>query len=255
MPRHRRKPFHHKLRDFIGASARTLTGLLLIAVLLGSATAGMQWLRDPYRFPLRVVKIDGDFSNLDSEVLQESIAPLVEGGFFSVDVAGIHRSVEALPWVYRAVVQRKWPDALVVRIEEQEAIARWGERGYLNRYGESFFPAKVIADPKLPLLSGPEGREHAVLEGFRHTNMSLMPLAMQVVAIRLDERRAWHVQLDNGVLLELGRADIEQRLQRFARSYPKLLEEQTDRLERVDLRYSNGFSAYWTETVAAIDAG
>jgi cell division protein FtsQ len=67
--------------------------------------------------------------------------------------------------------------------------------------------------------------------------------------MQLDNRRAWHLQLDNAVLLELGRADAGQRLQRFVRAWPDVFAGRLDELQRVDLRYSNGFSVSWKQAV------
>jgi len=56
------------------------------------------------------------------------------------------------------------------------------------------------------------------------------------------------------VQLELGRVNSWLRLQRFVRAYPAVFEGRMDKLQRVDLRYSNGFSVYWQEA-APVDAG
>jgi cell division protein FtsQ len=74
---------------------------------------------------------------------------------------------------------------------------------------------------------------------------------MQISRLELDERRALHLQLEGGVQLELGRVSTWQRLQRFARAYPAVFEGRMDKLQRVDLRYSNGFSVYWRQAVPA----
>jgi cell division protein FtsQ len=73
--------------------------------------------------------------------------------------------------------------------------------------------------------------------------------------MELDDRRAWHLQLDNAVLLELGRADAWQRLQRFVRAYPSIFAGRLDDLQHVDLRYSNGFSVYWKQAILENTAG
>ena len=75
-------------------NARTLSGLLLITLLVVLMGLGMQWFTDPYRFPLNVVEVNGDFRYLDREQLERSIAPHTEGGFFTVDVAAICAAAE-----------------------------------------------------------------------------------------------------------------------------------------------------------------
>ncbi len=80
-------------------NVRTLTGLLLIAILVSTGALARQWLSDPYRFPLDVVEVKGDFRYLDKQRLQDAVASHVEGGFFTVDVNAIRTAAEQLPWV------------------------------------------------------------------------------------------------------------------------------------------------------------
>jgi cell division protein FtsQ len=239
---------------YLKDNARTLSGLVLIGLLAAVLHLGMQWLSDPYRFPLNVVEVKGDFRYLDRGQLQQAIAHHADDGFFTVDVAAVCAAAEQLPWVYRAKVQRVWPDILRLQIDEQEPIARWGEQGFLNRFGESFIPGETVVAGELPGLAGPAGLESRVLEQYQLAAGLLAPLGMQVSRLEIDGRRALHVQLEGGVQLELGRVNAWQRLQRFVRAYPAVFDGRMNELQRVDLRYSNGFSVYWQEA-APVDAG
>lgn len=242
------------LRDILQRNVRSLTGLLLVAVLAATVFTGKQWLSDPYRFPLNVVEVKGDFRYLGKQQLQAAIAPYATGGFFTVEVAAIRAAAEELPWVHKASVKRVWPETLRLHIEEQQPVARWGEQGFLNKRGEPFVPQQANVSLVLPSLAGPDGHELKVLENFRRVSETLAPLGVKVTRMELDNRRAWHLQLDDAVLLELGRADGWQRLQRFVRAWPVVFAGRLDALQRVDLRYSNGFSVYWNQAVLE-DAG
>jgi cell division protein FtsQ len=242
------------LRDILQRNVRSLTGLLLVAVLAATVFTGKQWLSDPYRFPLNVVEVKGDFRYLGKQQLQAAIAPYATGGFFTVEVAAIRAAAEELPWVHKASVKRVWPETLRLHIEEQQPVARWGEQGFLNKRGEPFVPQQANVSLVLPSLAGPDGHELKVLENFRRVSETLAPLGVKVTRMELDNRRAWHLQLDDAVLLELGRADGWQRLQRFVRAWPVVFAGRLDVLQRVDLRYSNGFSVYWNQAVLE-DAG
>jgi len=227
--------------------ARTLSGLALLGVLGSALVLGMQWLSDPYRFPLSVVKVTGDFRYLQKQQLQAAVAPHAQGNFFTVDVEAVRSAAAALPWVYKASVQRIWPATLHLRVEEQQPIARWGEHGLLNRYGEPFYPEQADVVGDLPRLAGPDGQETRVLESYQRMARTLAGLGLRATRLELDQRRAWHLQLAGGIRLELGRADAWKRLQRFTVAYPNVFAERLAELQRVDLRYSNGFSVYWQE--------
>jgi cell division protein FtsQ len=175
------------------------------------------------------------------------VAAHVAGGFFTVDVNAVRTAAEQLPWVYKATVKRVWPATLLISIEEQQAIVRWGSRGYLNKHGEPFFPEASGTVLPLPALAGPEGHERKVLKNYQSVARTLAPLGVKVTSVELDDRRAWHLQVGDGVLLELGRADTRERLQRFIRAYPSVFAARIAELKRVDMRYSNGFSVYWEQ--------
>lgn len=249
MPRPQQQSLQQRLLDMVRSQTRTLTGLLLLAVLASTVLLGKQWLSDPWRFPLSVVEVKGDFRYLDKQQLQTAVAPHATGGFFTVDVAAIRTAAEQLPWVHRARVKRIWPETLRLQIEEQQPVALWGERGFLNTLGEPFVPEATGISLELPSLAGPDGQELKVLENFKRVSATLAPLGIKVTRMELDNRRAWHLQLDNAVLLELGRADARQRLQRFVRAYPSIFAGRLDELQHVDLRYSNGFSVFWKQAV------
>jgi cell division protein FtsQ len=255
MPRSRAVPSWQPLADLLRSHVRTLSGLLLLLVLAITLMSGVQWLSDPYRFPLSVVKVTGDFRYLQKQQLQAAVAPHAQGGFFTVDVVAVRSAAEALPWVYKASVQRIWPATLHLRVEEQQPIAHWGEQGFLNRFGEPFFPEQAGVGGDLPWLAGPEGQELRVLENYQRIAKTLARIGVRSARLELDNRRAWHLQLASGVRLELGRADAWKRLQRFVVAYPSVFAGRLAELQRVDLRYSNGFSAYWQQATAEDTAG
>jgi cell division septal protein FtsQ len=57
---------------------RSITGLLLLALMGATLTLGVQWLQDPYRFPLRVVKITSKLHHLEKDELQKALAPYLQ---------------------------------------------------------------------------------------------------------------------------------------------------------------------------------
>ncbi len=237
-----------QLAALLRARARTLSGLLLLGLLGVATLQGMRWFSDPYRFPLGVVEVKGDFRYLQKEQLQAAVAPHATGGFFTVDVVAIRAAAEALPWVYKASVQRIWPETVRVQIEEQQPVAHWHGQGFLNRYGEAFFPEQEQHDTELPWLDGPDGQERKVLERYRQVSATLSPLGLQVERLQVDGRRAWELQLAGDIALKLGRMQPWLRLQRFVRAWPSVFAARLADLRTVDLRYSNGFSVVWQQT-------
>ena len=96
MPKPERRPVPEILRSFLLEHFRSISGALLLVLMGLSVQMGLQWLQDPWRFPLEVVKIEGDFRYLDKARLQGVVESHLDGGFFSADVGMICQAIEAM---------------------------------------------------------------------------------------------------------------------------------------------------------------
>jgi cell division protein FtsQ len=67
-------------------------------------------------------------------------------------------------------------------------------------------------------------------------------MGRKVVQIRVSARRAWQIRLDDGMVIELGRDNIDTRLVSFVTAYGQSLAQMQPAPAYVDLRYSNGFA-------------
>lgn len=221
--------------------------LMLVAALLGSGAWAVQGLMDPQRFPLRSVRIDSPLQQVAQATIRETIRPHVEAGFMGVDVDGVRADLETLPWVQRATVRRAWPDRLVVRVFEQQALARWGKDSLMNREGELFRPEDAHTWQELPLLRGPRDTQRTVAEKFLAMQEMLKPLGLNITHMSLNERRALSLRLDNGLQLGLGRADSDLRLLRFVQVFAQVIKPRVAKIDSIDLRYTNGFAVRWRD--------
>ena len=145
-------------------------------------------------------------------------------------------------------MRRVWPDRIEVRLEEHVALARWGDVGLVNTYGERFAGQTEAA---LPVFAGPAHTEGEVTRRYRRYAELLGPLGSALDRVILTPRFAWQLRLANGLSIELGRdlanAAAEARLVRFVAAYPQTLGRIARRHEYVDLRYTNGFSLRVTD--------
>lgn len=230
--------------------------LPLLMALVGAALlyAGSVKLLDPATLPVRTVRIESPLKQITQEQLREVIGSRAGSGFLQLDVERIRAELELLPWVNRASVRRGWPDVLVVRIEEQQPMARWGNGGLVNPYGELFKPEQESAWATLPLLRGPQNTEKMMVREFRRMQEMLTPLGLQVSHLTMNERRAWSLRLANGLQLGLGRNDTHLRLLRFVRVYASVIGPRLEAIDSVDLRYTNGFAVRWHDGFAPASA-
>ncbi len=200
--------------------------------------------------PLSRVEVTSELRYLPREEVEQALAGLVGARFFALELEQMRRALEALPWVARANVSRRWPDRLVLEISEQQPLARWGLHGLLNIEGELFEPQALSGFEQLPLLSGPEGSEALVMEQFHELGYLLRPLGLAISELRLSDRHTWTLKL-GAVEVAMGGGLIEERLQRFVLLYRQQLKGCWSSVQRIDLRYDNGVAVSAREGCAA----
>jgi len=204
--------------------------------------------------PVQRVIIEGSFQRVARPEIEAAVVEVVQGGLASVDLVQVRERIEQIDWVDRAVVQRRWPDALRVLVTEQVAAAQWNDAGLLNTRGELFLRNARYVPPELPLLEGPEGSEGVVAQLYLDAQGRLLEAGLRLTGVRLDERGAWELRLDSGVAVKLGRLAVTERLERFIRLASPLVAKRSAEVAYVDMRYTNGFSVGWNSrsAVAAV---
>ncbi|MCV2884890.1 cell division protein FtsQ/DivIB [Aestuariibacter sp. AA17] len=234
------------MNDTQKATSHKLGGVVfllsVITALIYGAVEVNRWLEDEQRAPIHRIMVSGQYAHVSPRDIEKMIRTSHPGSFFELNVESVHRDLEAMPWVYRASVRKRWPNNLSVYLVEQEPAAIWNHDLLLNKFGESF-PA-TLENSGLPTLFGPGGSEQTALNGFRAMQSLLAPTGLKIEELLLSERFAWDVRLNNGVKLKLGRSQFVDKLQRFVDVYPLLAKESREVLY-VDLRYDTGLAVGW----------
>lgn len=228
------------------ASGRYLPTVLVLLILTLFAAALFAWIQSQAS-TLFIVHVEGRLKHVTPAEVAVAARPYLHVGFFDLDIRGVHNSVAALPWVDRAQVRRRWPNGVVVHVWERQPAALWDEHSLLTADGVVFTPTKATLPADLPSLRGPKDTERLLLEGLSHMSDVLAPAGLKVMAIAIDDRGSWNVQLDTGLVLRLGRSQIEERLRRFADTTVPTLGDRLERVTYVDMRYGSGFAVGWRE--------
>jgi len=221
--------------------ANALFVFSVFAVLYGAAYYVVHL---PGLFPLHSVRLSVAPQRVDPPGVLEVVRSEVQGNFFTVDIERLRQSLEKLPWVRSVSIRREFPHRLLVQLEEHQALARWNNNALVNRQGEVFV---AESEQALPGFIGQDGASHEVTRYYEQFSRQLAALDLQVAQLALSPRHAWQLRLSNGMVLELGREDMPQRLARFVAGYPhveggglRIAGSNTARY--VDLRYRNGFA-------------
>lgn len=251
----------HDVRS-LNATASFMTAVTVLASLI----SGVWWLSQRPMFALGSVTVESmydiDLKHVNELTVRNGVVGKIRGNFFTADLEQVRATFETVPWVRRATVRREWPNALVVEVEEHEALGTWGDEGRLLSVKGDVFTANIAeADDEqtLPAFDGPVGSEKDVLARFNDLRTSFAKVALVPQALSLSNRYAWTVKLDNGMSVELGREQdrntLTKRVQRLVGVYPQLVARlQEGRIDTIDMRYPNGLALSSAALTVPLDA-
>jgi cell division protein FtsQ len=231
----------------------TLTRVMLGVLLLALIYAGYRWTARLPIFELTEIQVRAvpgkPLRYVDESTVRSAALQRLRGNFFSMDLTAARAAFETVPWVQHASVRREWPNKLVVTIDEFVALGTWGEQGRLISVDGVLFTANLDEaeqEGKLPALDGPDESAREVAQRLFDLREWLAPVKLTPRALSLSKRYAWSARLDNGILLNLGRANdraaLKARVDRLVSVYPRLASALPGRIESIDMRYPNGLA-------------
>jgi cell division septal protein FtsQ len=203
---------------------------------------------------LKRVIFQGDTRGVDVQGLAQKLQEKASAGYLALEPEWVRALVEAEAWVRAAAVRKDWEGVLEIQIVRQQPWARWHNPeqskqvlGYVNAQGAVFVPGELDAEPQsLPLLQGDARDAEAMVALFQRSSEALRaadPNA-KLVRLHMNTRGAAQLELDSGLVIELGRRAISARLQRMTHALQQLRREGVElaEIQRLDVRYSRGFA-------------
>lgn len=216
-------------------ASSALFALSLMLVLYGAAHYLVHL---PQLLPLHQVSLKTVPQQVDEAEVLQVVRERVQGNLFTVDIERLKSELEKLPWVRGVQIRREFPDRLAVEIEEHQALAYWNADELVNRQGEVF---SGDSDAAMPHFIGQAEDAALLTERYAQYSAVLDKAGLQISQLEETPRRAWRLKLDNGMAVELGSEQMQQRLERFVAVYPYGLANAQDAVKTVDMRYRNGF--------------
>lgn len=240
----------------------------MVALVLLLAIGGYVWMQHQQweNFKVRTIEITGSHEFVTSEQVSSALQQYAEGDFFNMEIEAAREALLALPWVREVSLRREWPDRLMIKLREQQAVARWGDvnsasgsqypkgtpSALLNEQGQSFAGLEQLTQVEgesLPELSGPEGYQQRVLAEYAALSETLGAYDLAVNSLALDARDAWRMSLSNGMQVLFLQRNKEAAMERLATVLSVFDEAKLQQARKVDLRYSNGFAIEWSKDV------
>ena len=226
--------------------------MLVVCALLLMARLAYLYLANAENFPISTFKIEANYQHITRKCLENILEKYTHQGFFSISVRELRTELAALNWADKVEVERIWPDVLKIVVTEKQPIAIWNHvlmtaDGLLFDLSTNEWRKETNVE-HLPELSGPKGQQLDVLQMFRKLSKLSDIYGLHASSLALRDNQAWELGLSNGVLLRLGKRDVESRLQRFCVSYSAVFGDKLEHLAVVDLRYIHGMAAQWKES-------
>jgi len=213
---------------------------LLLPILLG----GLYLERAEQLLPIRTIQLSGSFENLDQQTVELTLHQYIGQGFFSLDIHELQQTLHANAWTDSVSVRRIWPDKLRVRIKEKKPIARWDDEHLLSDSAKVYL-ADIEPFSHLPVVHAVNHQPVWVLQQFYRLEARFNSVDERLVGLRVDSRGALNVELINGLQIKLGRGNIDHKIDRLVGIYQQQILPRREQIERLDLRYSNGFAVAW----------
>lgn len=226
--------------------------LLITCALLLIARLAYLYLIDPIHFPIGTIKIAASYQHLTRKELEDVLAQYNQESFISLPMGKLQRDLQALTWVDTVTAERQWPDTLKITLIEKKPAAVWNdalmtEDGRIFQVNSAELKAQ-LNDETLPRLSGPNEQQRDVLQSYQKLSKLLSSYGLHAASLALRENQAWELSLTDGLLLRLGKTDVENRVLRFCRAYTSVFADKAEQLVSVDLRYTHGMAVQWKES-------
>jgi cell division protein FtsQ len=224
-----------------------VSDLLFLAGAAALLVAAVVWGAPRLRlFPLSEVQVTHELREVQRSELEESLAELLRGNFFTVDIESVRQSLEGCPGcgAQKSGGNGRHVSRFASRSSRRLHTGAMGRGSWSIPTARSFRPrcARAVAAP-----AEWAGRFFGeVLRRYEEFAQLMKPVGRLPAQVALSPRLAWLVKLEDGMWIELGReqpkAPIRMRLQRFVDYYPTLSDTRGGRPTAVDMRYPNGFA-------------
>ncbi len=136
----------------------------------------------------------------DRETIFDALGARLGTPILAIDPVRAQEKLERLPWVRSALIERRLPDTLYVRLVEREPLALWQHDDkieLIDRTGAVIPVARLDRFAKLPLVVGADAARHAAQ--LLKMLASEPDLAARVTAaVRVGGRR-WNLRIDKSI--------------------------------------------------------
>jgi cell division protein FtsQ len=195
--------------------------------------------------PIAHITVNGDLKFVKNEAIYLLMEDAIKKSFVGENLQGMRKKVLENPWVDNVFLQRQWPDTLIVDVVEQQPIARWGDKGFVNFRGELVLTEENQRLNHLPVLNGSDHETALIMKQYQILSQFLTQHEKNISQLEKDALGIWRLHLNNGWELVIGRSDLSEKIQRFLKILSTKNIPEQESIQVVDMRYENGIAVKW----------
>ncbi len=219
--------------------------LLLATIVIGGVTYFTQ--RETL-LPIKTIELSGSFRYIEQNDIDVILRPYVGEGFFSLDIHAVRKLLSDKAWADSVSIRRAWPDRLEINIVEKKPVARWSKNQLLSDKA-LVYEADTAEFSNLPLVHAANSQPADLLRQFYSLKRRFSALEETLVSLQEDSRGALDITLADGLVIKVGRSDIERKIARLIIIYQQQIVPRRLQIRQLDLRYSNGFAVAWKKEI------
>lgn len=193
------------------------------------------------------IELNAEFKRVTSEQVRVVVAAYPERSFFKIKAAEIRQKLNSIPWIEKVIVNKKWPNTLIIKLIEHKAVAVWNDNQLLNDKGEIFNVDSIDDLSSLPKIHGQDPQSTSIWDNYIRYSEIIKQTGYDISETTVSKRGGWDIFLSNGLNIKLGSQQIDARLVRLVDTWAKLSNIHEQMPEYIDLRYTNGYAVKWNK--------
>jgi len=214
-------------------------------------------------FPINKVQVIAPLRFVTEKEVEDLLikANIAKTDFFYLNMFKIEQELKQNYWIDDINIARVWPDKIRIKFSEQQPLAYWNKAAIVTQNTCDIIPtSEQIYNQKeflnLPSLIGNEKNSKKLCDTLANLQISIKPIGIDIKKLVLTQRGSWYLELQNDLIVLLGKKDIFERTDKFVKFYlqfdelkkdlptngAQLQHDSSSNISYIDMRYNNGLA-------------
>jgi cell division protein FtsQ len=231
------KPGNSRLSKILKLALLSIV-VLVILLSLFKVSDFLYKLENPNILRVENIYLNSELKSVNIKRLSKFLTKYNQKPIMYLDLKEIKQQIEAFPWVKTAIVSRKLPNTIEIKIHENNLVGLFYENGIYYPISDD---GKIIEksaqfNPKIPVVKGEEANKH--ISEYLEILSALKPYHVNVKTGEYVGKRRWNLIFKDGVKVKLPEENYAlaaQKLKELQRQ-EKILDR---KIKEIDLRFKD----------------